>query len=673
MEDKNANFLNENNGNEQENENKNNISFPKKNKYLYQRKEEEDSQEIYQEGIYDKNNEIEIISEDENEDESKNQNLKVKININNNNLDDYNKIYDEILRKNKDNLIFKKDNNNSFKPLSQMEKRSMKKNNSNNINNSNSKSFQITEKTISKSPIELSLYKEAEKRKEKREKLEYNNMMNIMLNASKVKMSNNSHKIAINKIEKIIDDTVNKYEKDKKITFINVGEILTELKILRQTFPKEENIINNNNNTNNNFNNSNYQSYKDIQLEMINTKENEIRKQKEVNFYEQLWLTLNPGNTKYIKSDILSEILKILLTPMNSNIKEISDILKQFLLTAFFLNSNPDEVKKYISPITEKEITEEEIWPIEKLVKEFLSLKENLLAYQGLKHFNKSMQKEINNSKKELSFKPKINESSLNWNYYSERLPALVEREKLRQQVLEEMKKENEEKDLKECTFKPKINVEKKRRKNSQNNLKSNISIFDKLYLTDKGKYEKLKKLKEEEEKKEEEKELEFCTFKPKLISQNSLKKSLNSTEKPKGFDEYQKKMREGIIKATEKKYMEKNIGQNYEKIKKKNIQPFNITDLKKNNDKKDFKKDEQFFTIQIKIPNGKERHIKVYLNEDPYDVADNFCKTYCLKNEVKERLAKTILNFRNLYLQKNHIQNKKDDSNSICLRFQCF
>ena len=277
------------------------------------------------------------------------------------------------------------------------------------------------------------------------------------------------------------------------------------------------------------------------------------------------------------------------------------------------------------------------------------------------------MQKEINNSKKELSFKPKINESSLNWNYYSERLPALVEREKLRQQVLEEMKKENEEKDLKECTFKPKINVEKKRRKNSQNNLKSNISIFDKLYLTDKGKYEKLKKLKEEEEKKEEEKELEFCTFKPKLISQNSLKKSLNSTEKPKGFDEYQKKMREGIIKATEKKYMEKNIGQNYEKIKKKNIQPFNITDLKKNNDKKDFKKDEQFFTIQIKIPNGKERHIKVYLNEDPYDVADNFCKTYCLKNEVKERLAKTILNFRNLYLQKNHIQNKKDDSNSIC------
>jgi hypothetical protein len=36
------------------------------------------------------------------------------------------------------------------------------------------------------------------------------------------------------------------------------------------------------------------------------------------------------------------------------------------------------------------------------------------------------------------------------------------------------------------------------------------------------------------------------------------------------------------------------------------------------------------------------------------------------LKNEVKERLAKTILNFRNLYLQKNHIQNKKNDNTKI-------
>lgn len=97
--------------------------------------------------------------------------------------------------------------------------------------------------------------------------------------------------------------------------------------------------------------------------------------------------------------------------------------------------------------------------------------------------------------------------------------------------------------------------------------------------------------------------------------------------------------------------------------MKRANIQPFDITDLRKNNLKStSHSKNTDFFTIQIKIPNGKERTIKVYVSDDPYDVADNFCKTYCLKEEVKERLAKTILNFRNLYLQKNNIPLKEQN-----------
>jgi hypothetical protein len=40
------------------------------------------------------------------------------------------------------------------------------------------------------------------------QKIEYNNMMAIILNSSKTKISNNSHRIAINKIEKIIDESV---------------------------------------------------------------------------------------------------------------------------------------------------------------------------------------------------------------------------------------------------------------------------------------------------------------------------------------------------------------------------------------------------------------------------------------------------------------------------------
>ena len=71
-------------------------------------------------------------------------------------------------------------------------------------------------------------------------------MKNVSNSMGKVRnlRSNNSHKIAINKIEKMIDDTINKYEKDKKITFINAGEILTDLKIFRETFPKKAQKIN---------------------------------------------------------------------------------------------------------------------------------------------------------------------------------------------------------------------------------------------------------------------------------------------------------------------------------------------------------------------------------------------------------------------------------------------
>ena len=418
-----------------ENEKSNHHSRNNSNDRYANKEEKDNNDQQEEEDNYDNQAQLnnisegmEPISEAEIEEEKKPKNQKGSIEQDISN--DYEKMFDEIMKKNKNNLIFKKENKlNSLQ------------------SNSYNKSIEVSGSNRTKTPVELTLYADATKRKEKMQKLEHNQMMNIILDSTKTKISNNSHKIAINKVEKMIDDAIDLYQKDNSVSFINVGEILTELKIFRETFPKRQKE-----------NNKSVQNYKDIQMEMINVKETDKRKQKEVNFYEQLWLTINPGNKPTIKSDILSEILKILFAPINSNVKEISEILKQFLLTAFFLNSNPEEVKRYISPITEKDINEDDIWPIEKLVKEFLLLKQNLLAYQGIKHFNKTIQSEITKTQKEMSFAPKINESTQGWNYYSERLPALVEREKLRLQVLDEMKKENEENDLKECSFKPKIN-----------------------------------------------------------------------------------------------------------------------------------------------------------------------------------------------------------------------
>jgi hypothetical protein len=75
------------------------------------------------------------------------------------------------------------------------------------------------------------------------------------------------------------------------------------------------------------------------------------------------------------------------------------------------LNSNAERKQKYISPITEKSISDEEIWSLEKLVKEFLKLKQNILAYQSINNVSKKLISEL--EQKNFPFSPQINGSKL--------------------------------------------------------------------------------------------------------------------------------------------------------------------------------------------------------------------------------------------------------------------
>ena len=51
----------------------------------------------------------------------------------------------------------------------------------------------------------------------------------------------------------------------------------------------------------------------------------------------------------------------------------------------------------------------------------------------------------------------------------------------------------------------------------------------------------------------------------------------------------------------------------------------------------------------------NRERTLRVHKDDDPYEVSENFCKVYGMKEEIKQRLAKTILQFMNLYLIKTN------------------
>ena len=103
---------------------------------------------------------------------------------------------------------------------------------------------------------------------------------------------------------------------------------------------------------------------------------------------------------------------------------------------------------------------------------------------------------------------------------------------------------------MKQCTFKPRINKTK-----STNDLGQ--PVFEKLYGTHKDKLEKMHKKTTEIKNHQEQKELEGCTFKPKLISnqKGNFENSYNS-EKPRGYYETVERLRSGIIENFKKKYL---------------------------------------------------------------------------------------------------------------------
>jgi len=61
-----------------------------------------------------------------------------------------------------------------------------------------------------------------------------------------------------------------------------------------------------------------------------------------------------------------------------------------------------------------------------------------------------------------------------------------------------------------------------------------------------------------------------------------------------------------------------------------------------------------------------RERTLRVHKEDDPYEIAENFCKVYGMKDEIKQRLAKTILQFMNLYLIKSNEKSQFVDQHSM-------
>ena len=380
---------------------------------------------------------------------------------------------------------------------------------------------------------------------------------------------------------KEINNIISHYEKNGNISFNDLENIFNELKLFLKKKLQNDNekikygqgqIIQKNydikidenystqNTTNNNTITINLTPYSNITKE----KDEKLIKQKEKEFYRQLWMIFS-NSKEIIESNKFIELLNILYFANNFNITSISNKIKKYI----FSNENIKN-KKFIYPLTKKEISNNKIWPLETLIKEYIELfsiykininndkvyklpkynyqiNENKSFFNSSKHSNekpddflyqkyKNKFGRIKNYKKdiiqELSFQPKINKDFF---------------------IKNRKQSKSKNKNINESTKKININ-----NININNININNISIFEKLYNQDKVNRDKKRKLIEDNLIFEEIKSLEECTFKPHIISNNSFRKIFNNNSKPKGYEEYKHKIREAIAEA-ERRKIEKN------------------------------------------------------------------------------------------------------------------
>ena len=534
------------------------------------------------------------------------------------------KIFDELEKEDKKkekikNKIEWKDKNVLIKRNIQKLKLYMKKNIKKEKNNNNKKIK------------ELILYEDAIKNKKKYENIERNTITEINLNSKRSKINKKSYKICMKHDDKKIESIIKEY--NNELLLIDISLIFKELKIFRNLL---ENI---NINKLKNINDIN----EFINKISIVIKDNEKRKKKELEFLKQTWYLLN-NNKNYIDNEIFEGYLKILFSSLG-NINDTLNIIKQYLKVCFFGEKNEINLNDNI---------------IKECLINFFELKKNIIAYKNTnEHSNDKYKKMIKENEKNLTFIPNIikNENyntiitkkkkNFNFNTLYDRF---IQKEKDKQNNIQKLKKERIKKEMEEVKKKPLIY-----KYNNNNNIYNEEEIHEKLY--NQGKYiNKKKKEKIIEKEKEEKEKLEKELKKYKLnynseINKRRMNKSFDIKIKPKGYNEYIIRNRKEILNKEKLKEKKEKIsyGENYEKLKRRAITPFNITDMKKEK-----QKNNDYFIMKIKIPNGQMKSIKINIESDPYKIANEFCKVYSIKENMKQKLIKNIINCQNTYLNVN-------------------
>ena len=505
----------------------------------------------------------------------------------------------------------------------------------------------------------LMLYEDANITREKinQEYIKQNN--NIISNANKKKINNNSYNMVNDRLNKKIDNAINKFQKNYQLNIIGMTQCLYELNIIHELIKPKDNM--NDRYINNQLDLSELQAM----VESINKKD--IKKTEEVELIEQLWYLLNPKLEQSFNCEILSIFLKLFFCG-NYTKKELEECIIS-LLDNYKIN-NIEKNEEYNSPLRVKKYNKNEIWPLSTFISVFLDLKKNLIAYRENDYTKGDVYNNIIKEKeKNLTFEPNFISNKYFYKYSNfqynkdnsiiglinkfnnknpkqkhdfnrvyERFKA--ERE-LHEKTLQKMRQIQEEKELKMCTNVPKINEykspfrsptkskskDKNKNKKILNTEENNLQI-SKSFIKQ-PRYKILYDLRKKYSKKEKEERIdkddivdENCTFKPKISSREMMEKSFSTSKnkKPRGFNDYVNKKRALIEEKKSLKKIEedKRYGRNYDKIKKMKIQPLNIS-------------------FSNRSPSKPKRNIS-YINTEIKPK-----KVYNLENEINENIINDI------------------------------
>jgi len=528
-------------------------------------------------------------------------------------------------------------------------------------------------------PAAENLYKVAQDKKTKNKEQEAELKQNVNKAANSNKISANSMKIILKKIEASLRNLISDVENPNsrgRISFENLGVILHRLGI----FQNLEFIQQNDENTNKSS------------LSVNQSKIKPQRLAREIAFHENFWRILDEtsDDENLVPSETVFRFLMVLVED-KATIPESSSFLEEIVEVALEEKGLQQEGE---ASLYEKVKTEKGLWEMEKLVVEFrklfndktsfmniysntgvLSNKETLEERQTQEGFRPQINpksKEIINKKQRETYEDKVKaavQEHVSPTKLQTRYDVLHEHHKYIKTKKHENLEQKIEQEMANCTFKPTITEYKKPAKSgNQTNANASINLselrYSQLINQDLSKakrhdllYEVARVQKEKQQQKayeirrqEEEEELAKCTFKPKItpLSEESPTKfqTYQNSGAPKGYKKAIERLQVSNRIKEEKKAEREHIprGENYEKLRNSEFKPPSFLSRPKT------KKQEALVYVDVNIGPGKTGRIGIHKGDNAKILARNFAKTYSLPPIMKDSLEKLLQSYIDSY-----------------------